>query len=228
MPIRVVIADSRPVVRAGLFSFFAHSNIEVVGETQTAKQTYWKTLEVLPDLLMLDAAFTDGSGFEVVAKLRKKEFDGRVVFFANENRLDFFARAIAAGADSYILKGTAKSEILRVIRELVRQKEPSEQEKSAPADASKRIETLGATAGELRKVAPHLRRRAVDPLSPLTEREAQVLRHIVLGLSNKEISASLQLSLDTIKEHVQNILRKLDVSDRTQAAVWAVRNKLAP
>ena len=65
-------------------------------------------------------------------------------------------------------------------------------------------------------------------MNPMTERETQVLRHIAMGLSNKEIASSLQLSLDTVKEHVQNILRKLDAGDRTQAAVWAVRNKLIP
>ena len=73
-----------------------------------------------------------------------------------------------------------------------------------------------------------MRRRTVDALSPLTERESQVLRHIALGLSNKEIALSLKLSVDTVKEHVQNILRKLEVNDRTQAAVWAVRNKQIP
>ena len=73
-----------------------------------------------------------------------------------------------------------------------------------------------------------MRKRQVDPLNPLTAREAQVLRHLALGLSNKEIAFSLKLSVDTIKEHVQNILRKLEVNDRAQAAVWAVRNKLVP
>ena len=84
-------------------------------------------------------------------------------------------------------------------------------------------------AGELRRVATTMANRVVtpDPDVPLTQREMQVLRHVALGLSNKEIAQSLTISVETVKEHVQNILRELAVNDRTQAAVWAVRRGLA-
>ncbi|HND54078.1 MAG TPA: response regulator transcription factor, partial [Pirellulaceae bacterium] len=71
-----------------------------------------------------------------------------------------------------------------------------------------------------------MKREGVDEEMPLTERETQVLRHIALGLSNREIARSLEISVETVKEHVQNLLRKINCSDRTQAAVWAVRNEL--
>ena len=82
--------------------------------------------------------------------------------------------------------------------------------------------------GELKKIAATMKvRQAIDDDDvPLTQRETQVLRHVALGLSNREIGKSLEISVETVKEHVQNILRKIAVSDRTQAAVWAVRKGL--
>ena len=211
MPVRLVVADQRPVVRAGLFSFFSDGDVQIVDEAQTAEQLVAKTLVARPDVLLLDVNFPDQTGFEAVETLKTQLYDGRIVFFADVDQQAYFARALAVGADSYLLKKTSRAELTRVVR------------------------TLGTNAldpdvvpcsGELRRVSSLLRRRSTDPLNPLTSRETQVLRHIAFGLSNKEIAASLQLSLDTVKEHVQNILRKLDARDRAQAAVWAVRNKL--
>ncbi|MBQ9812851.1 MAG: response regulator transcription factor [Thermoguttaceae bacterium] len=229
MPIRLIVADPQPVVRAGLFSFFADVDVQIVDEAQTAEQAIEKTLAVWPDALLLDVRFQDRSGFDVVATLRAERFDKRIVFFTSEERQPFLARALASGADSYLLKSTPRAELLRVVRNIATSEySPTYEDYDALVEAPDRIEAFGANAGELRRASAHLRRRAVDPLNPMTERETQVLRHIATGLSNKEIASSLQLSLDTVKEHVQNILRKLDVSDRTQAAVWAVRNKLVP
>lgn len=213
MPVRLVVADQRPVVRAGLFSFFSDGDVQIVDEAQTAEQLVAKTLVARPDVLLLDVNFPDQTGFEAVETLRAQRFDGRIVFFADVDQQAYFARALAVGADSYLLKKTSRAELARIVRTL----------------GTGGTDPNGAPcSGELRRVASLLRRRSVDPLNPLTARETQVLRHIAFGLSNKEIAASLQLSLDTVKEHVQNIMRKLDARDRAQAAVWAVRNKLIP
>ncbi len=211
MPVRLVVADPNPVVRAGLFSFFSDGDAQIVDEAQTAEQLVAKTLVARPDVLLLDVKFPDQTGFEAVETLRTQRYDGRIVFFADVEQQAYFARALAVGADSYLLKKTSRAELLRVVRTLG----------TVGADPNG-----SSCSGELRRVASLLRRRSVDPLNPLTARETQVLRHVAFGLSNKEIAASLQLSLDTVKEHVQNILRKLDARDRAQAAVWAVRNKL--
>ena len=122
----------------------------------------------------------------------------------------YIARAVAAGAHDYILKSCSRDELLDSIM------------KSASGQ-------IPVRAGELRRVATTMSNRVAtpDPDIPLTQREMQVLRHVALGLSNKEIAQSLTISVETVKEHVQNILRKLAVSDRTQAAVWAVRRGLA-
>ncbi len=227
MPIRLVIADPLPVSRAGLFSFFSGTDVHISGEAQTAKQTVSAVEQTWPDVLLLNTRFPDGTGFEAVETLRGGQFDRRVIFFTTDERQTSLARALAVGADSYLLQDISRADLLRVVRELAASEAKVSYRRSAlGVDASERLDAFGANVGELRRVSASLRRREIDPLNPLTIRETQVLRHIAMGLSNKEIASSLQLSLDTIKEHVQNILRKLDASDRTQAAVWAVQNKL--
>ncbi|MHC4406472.1 MAG: response regulator transcription factor, partial [Planctomycetota bacterium] len=121
----------------------------------------------------------------------------------------YVARAVALGAHDYVLKGSSREDMITTIQTAAAGESPSR-------------------VGELRRVANamKLRQTVDDDEVPLTQRETQVLRHVALGLSNKEIGRSLEISVETVKEHVQNILRKIAVSDRTQAAVWAVRKGL--
>ena len=228
MPIRIVLADSRSVVRAGLASFFVDSEITVVAEAQNVESAVKQTLALRPDAVLLGLDFSDGEGFDAATRLRRAETRSAIVFLGSNARMFLLARAIASGADSYLMESTSRAEIIRVIQGLVEfnSKTESRSPRLGSDEAAERIEALGEYAGELRRVAFNLRRRLVEPFDQLTERESQVLRHIAMGLSNKEIAASLNLSLDTVKEHVRNILRKLDVRDRAQAAVWAVRSKL--
>ena len=121
----------------------------------------------------------------------------------------YMARSLALGAHGYVLKDSSREELLASIRAVVRGEEP-------------------VHCQQVRSVAEAMDRRAptvTDDIA-LTKREGQVLRHIALGLSNKEIGHSLEISVETVKEHVQNILRKTRATDRTQAAVWAVRKGL--
>jgi DNA-binding NarL/FixJ family response regulator len=121
----------------------------------------------------------------------------------------YVARAVALGASDYVLKGSSRQELISAVTGAAHGESPSK-------------------VGELRRVAGAMatRQNTGDEDVPLTNRETQVLRHMALGLSNKEIGRSLTISIETVKEHVQNILRKIAVSDRTQAAVWAVRKGL--
>jgi len=121
----------------------------------------------------------------------------------------YMARAVALGANDYVLKGSSRDSILATIRAAAAGETPSK-------------------TGELERIASAMKVRATvdDDDVPLTQRETQVLRHVALGLSNKEIGRSLEISVETVKEHVQNVLRKIAVTDRTQAAVWAVRKGL--
>ncbi|MDO4587981.1 MAG: response regulator transcription factor [Planctomycetia bacterium] len=208
MSIRLIIADFEPVIRAGLFSFFLNTDIQIVEEATNAELLFQKIGQYEPDVVLMDTDFPDGNGFQLVERIRENGYQGRIIFFSASDRQTSFARALAVGADSYLLKRVSRTELIRTIRSIV-------------------VNNDKSYSGELRRVANALKLRTfIEPQNPLTPREIQVLRHVAYGLSNKEIASSLKLSIDTIKEHIQNILRKLDVNDRTQAAVWAVRNNI--
>lgn len=209
MAIRVVIADDHEVIRWGLRELLRGTEIEVIGEAATGMEAVQRVKELRPDVVVLDIRFPDLDGLETLAKMREEGLDTRVVLLSTYDYQSYAARAVALGASEYLLKGSSREEILRAIR-------------SAAAGQ------LPAQDTRLGSVADAMQSKAVieDDDIQLTQRETQVLRHIALGLSNREIGNSLQISVETVKEHVQNILRKLGVSDRTQAAVWAVRKGL--
>jgi len=151
----------------------------------------------------------DEDGLVTLERLRTQVPDSRVVMLSAFDNPTYVARAVVWGASDYLLKGSSRENLIAAIE-------------AAAAGASP------SDFGEIRRMADTLQsRRKVDEADvPLTQREIQVLRHLALGLSNKEIARSLQISIETVKEHVQNILRKIAAKDRTQAAVWAVRKGL--
>lgn len=210
MAIRLMIADDHEVIRWGLRQLLAGTDIQVVGEAATGEEAVRLAVETRPDVILLDIRFPDYDGLEALAKMRGRNVMSRVVILSTFQNPTYVARAVALGACDYVLKGCSREEILRAIEGAAAHQPPT-------------------LSGEMGLVAQAMQTRAPiedDDIS-LTQREAQVLRHIALGLSNKEIALSLDISVETVKEHVQNILRKLGVSDRTQAAVWAVRKGLA-
>ncbi len=209
MSIRMLIADDHEVIRTGLASLLAGSDIEIVAEAANGKEAVEKAEEVKPDVILLDIRMPDGDGLATLEKLRAKVPESRVVMLSTYDNPTYIARAVALGASDYVLKGSTREALIDTITAAAQGESPSR-------------------SGELRRVAGAMKIRQVidDDDVPLTQRETQVLRHVALGLSNKEIGRSLEISVETVKEHVQNILRKIAVSDRTQAAVWAVRKGL--
>jgi DNA-binding NarL/FixJ family response regulator len=208
MSIRILICDDHEVIRTGLASLLAGTEIEIVGEASNGKETIKEAQRLKPDVILLDIRMPDGDGLATLEKLRSKMPDCRVVMLSTYDNPTYIARAVALGACDYVLKGSAREDIVATITAAGKGESPSR-------------------SGELRRIAAAMKvRQAIDDDVPLTQRETQVLRHVALGLSNKEIGRSLEISVETVKEHVQNILRKIAVSDRTQAAVWAVRKGL--
>ena len=209
MSIRLLVADDHEVIRTGLASLLAGSDIEIVAEAANGKETIAQAEKVRPDVILLDIRMPDGDGLSTLEKLRSKVPESRVVMLSTYDNPTYIARAVALGASDYVLKGSSREAIVNTITAAAAGESPSR-------------------SGELRRVAGAMKVRQVldDDEVPLTQRETQVLRHVALGLSNKEIGRSLEISVETVKEHVQNILRKIAVSDRTQAAVWAVRKGL--
>lgn len=206
----VLIADDHEVVRKGLSSLFADSSVRICGEAATEDDAVRQARKLKPDVVLLDVRFGDADGLDVVKRIRAAAPSTRVVMLSAFDNPTYVARAVAAGAHDYLLKTISRADLIAAVT-------------SAAAGEH------ATRSGELRRMAGQMTRRdkqAVDGV-PLTPRETQVLRLVAMGLSNQEIADSLEISIETVKEHVQNMLRKLGLGDRTQAAVWALRHGLA-
>ena len=211
MPVKVLVVDDHEVVRTGIASLLSGSNIKIVAEASTSAEAVKLASKHKPDVILLDIRMPDGDGLDSMEKIKKAAPHAAVVVLSTYDNPTYVARAVASGAADYLLKGATRHEMLTVINAAADGKSPS-------------------SVGELAKVAGSMAKRNTveidDGEISLTNRETQVLRHVALGLSNKEIAHALEISIETVKEHVQNILRKIAVSDRTQAAVWAVKKAL--
>lgn len=209
MSLRVLIADDHEVVRSGLSALFEGTEIEVVGQAANGHETLSQADHLRPDVVLIDVRMPEVDGLAALERMRETLPDVRVVVLSTYDNPTYVARALALGAYDYLLKGCTREELLESLRAVGRGERPTLR---AP---------LQRVATAMRAGAP-----SVDDDVELTSREAQILRHVALGLSNDEIGRSLQISADTVKEHVRNVLRKIGVNGRTQAAVWAVRRGL--
>ena len=171
MPIKVVIADDHEVVRRGLVSLLAGSEVKIVGEATTGEEAVRVTKKMKPDVVLLDIRMQGKDGLAALEKIRVEMPGVRCVMLSTFDNPTYVARAVAAGAHDYMLKGCTRAELITSI---------------TGAAAGQ----LPMRAGELRRVATTMANRLAtpDPDIPLTQRETQVLRHMALGLSNKEIA----------------------------------------
>ena len=206
MGISLVVADDHEVVRQGLKSLLEGSGIDVVGEAADGNEAVKVTKKCKPDVVLLDIRMPDCDGLSALEAIHADCPETKVVMLSTYDNPTYIARSVAMGASNYVLKGSGREELISAIEGAAAGEQPNAN--------SQMHKVAGAMA---------TRKRAIDDEVPLTNRESQVLRHVALGLSNKEIGQSLGISVETVKEHVQNILRKIHVNDRTQAAVWAVR-----
>lgn len=208
MAIQLVVADDHEVVRSGLASLLREGGMEVVGEAAGGEEAVQMTLQHRPDVVLLDIRMPDLDGLAALDKIRQQLPNQPAVMISTYHNPTYIARSVALGANDFLLKGTSRQSLLLAVSRAAAGDEPPE------GSLLKRVRSLME------------RRRERDDTISLTNRELQVLRHVALGLSNKEIGRSLGISMETVKEHVQNVLRKIEVGDRTQAAVWAVRREL--
>ncbi len=210
MSISVLIVDDHFVVRSGLRSMLEGSDVEVVAEARDGNEAVELTLQHDPDVVLLDIRMMKSDGFGALEKIRQEAPDTRVIILSTYDNPTYVARSVALGAKDYVLKGSSRDELLQRIRDVA-------------ADEPPTTDSILHVVKEMMA-----QRKNLKSDFPLTNRELQVLRHIALGLSNREIGTSLEISVETVKEHVQNILRKINAVDRTQAAVWAVKRELIP
>ena len=209
MPVKILIADDHHVVRSGLRSLLAGTEFEVVAEASNGEEAVRAATKSKPDIVLLDIRMPDVDGLAALSRIKMAHPDMPVLMLSTYDNPTYIARAVALGASGYLLKGFSRDELLASFRKV-----------ATGEDAW--------TRDELRRVTGALAtpRMATDVEVPLTQRESEVLRQLAFGLTNKEIGQQLGISYETVKEHVQHILRKIGVSDRTQAAVWAVRKGL--
>jgi DNA-binding NarL/FixJ family response regulator len=208
MRLRISIVDDHEVAREGLKLLLADSPIEVVGAFASGADALSKLDPAALDALLLDVRMPGPAGLVTLAKLREIDAQLPVVMLSAYDNPTYVARAVALKANDYVLKSDSRETIVEAITRAASGTTPLPGGSFFHVQRAMMSETMPSD---------------LPQESPLTSREAQVLRHIGLGLSNKEIAKSLQISIETVKEHVQNMLRKIGASDRTDAAVRAVR-----
>jgi DNA-binding NarL/FixJ family response regulator len=209
MPIRLLIADDHAVVRAGVMSMLRETDITVVAEACDGAQALLMAQKHRPDVVLLDVRMPEVDGMSCLPKLRAELPNTAVVIFTAYDNPTYIARAVALGAAGYLVKNASQAELISALQQV------------ATGETLWSRENLRRVSGAISNS------RSSNELEvPLTKRESEVLKQLALGLSNKEIAQALNISYETVKEHVQHVLRKLGVSDRTQAAVWAVRKGL--
>lgn len=212
MTIKVLIADDHEIVRAGLKRIFAEADIKVVAEATTGVEAIAKASRKNLDVVMLDVVMPDMDGLATLRQLKAEQPDLPVLMFSGYDNPLSVARSVALGAAGFLRKGAKPRQLVKAIQ------------------TASKDEDLW-THNDLRRVAhamPEARKKKSAGVEiPLTKREQDVLTRITRGMNNKEIGIALDISYETVKEHVQNILRKLGLVDRTQAAVWAVRKELS-
>ena len=211
MSIRILVVDDHEIVRFGIRRLVQDTEIEVVGEAASGDAAVSKAASLLPDLdlVLLDIRMPQSDGLSALNRLKYDRPELPVLVFSTFDNPTYVARAGDLGAAGYVLKGAPSETLLAAIRSV------------AKGENAWTREELRRVTGAL--ATPRLN---ADVEVPLTQRESEVLRQVALGLTNKEIALVLHISYETVKEHVQHILRKVGVNDRTQAAVWAVRNSL--
>ncbi len=210
--VTVLIVDDHEVVRRGLRSFLqSQDDIEVIGEAVNGAEAIDKVEELLPDVVLMDLVMPGMGGIDAIRRLTQISPSSRVLVLTSFSEDDKVFPAIKAGAMGYLLKDVAVEDLARAIRSV------------AGGEFLLHPEVAGKVLDEFRESTEEM-----APLSDLTPRETEVLTLIARGYSNKEIANSLCIATRTVKAHVSNILSKLHAMDRTQAAIYAVRQGLLP
>ncbi|MCO8125244.1 response regulator transcription factor [Stieleria sp. TO1_6] len=208
MSLKTLVVDDHEAARLGLTELL-DGNVVSVTETVADGESALRQLAEQPfDVVLVDVQMKKMDGLALLASIRESHPDLPVVFISAYDYPIYMARAVANGAQDYVLKSDPAATIEQTL---------------SYACSNGAALPNGLLDRLRRKMTETIRAADLPPELPVTPREAQVLRHVAFGLSNREIAASLGISVETVKEHVQNILRKTGASDRTDVAVRAVR-----
>lgn len=210
MSINVMLADDHVLMREGIRQLLEFDgSIEVIGEANDGLECLNKLPEINPQVLLLDINMPKKNGIEVLKVIREKNIDVKVLVLTVHDEIEYLLEAIEIGVDGYIMKDSESTELKKAINIIING-ETYIQPKLIPALNSKLI----------------TRDEDKFKIDSLTTRELEVLIQVANGMFNKEIALSLNISERTVKNHISNIFKKINVSDRTQAAVFAIKNDL--
>lgn len=210
MAIKIMIADDHSMIREGLKSLLElEGDIQVVAEAEDGVDCLEKLKICTPDVLLLDINMPRKNGLEVLQTLKSSKSKVKVLVLTVHNEVEYLMKAVDIGVDGYILKDSESAELKKAIFSIA-EGENYIQPSLIPSLNSKMIE----------------KNRDEGKIESLTKRELEVLRLLAVGMYNKEVAEKLNISERTVKNHVSNIFKKIEVTDRTQAAVFAIRNNL--
>ncbi len=210
MAIKIMITDDHSMIREGLKNLLElDGDIEVIAEAVDGEDCLDKLLTVTPDVLLLDINMPKMNGLEVLKKLKERKSKVKVLVLTVHNETEYLMKAVEIGINGYVLKDSESAELKKAIC-AINDGENYIQPSLIPSLNSKMIEK---NEDEIK-------------IESLTKRELQVLKELAIGKFNRDIAKEMEISERTVKNHISSIFKKLDVTDRTQAAVFAIKNDL--
>lgn len=204
--ISLMIVDDHETVRTGLASLLKGTEITIIAEAANGKEAVAIAVKKKPEIILLDVRMPFGDGLSVLEELRAKVPESRVVMLTTYRNPTYIIHAADLGASDYMTKGSSREDLIAMITDVAAGKSPSPYGEMCHMDLCRK---------EISQVS--------EDEALLTQREMQVLRCVALGLNDKEIAGAIEIDIETVKKQLRNILRKIAVGNRTQAAVWAVR-----
>ena len=210
MAINIMITDDHSMIREGLKSLLElDGDIKVIAEAVDGRDCLHKLDVYKPDVLLLDINMPNMNGLDVLKELKARKSKVKVLVLTVHNETEYLMKAVDIGINGYVLKDSESAELKKAIHTIM-DGETYIQPSLIPALNAKRLE----------------RNEDEEKIDSLTRRELEVLKLLAIGMYNKEVAEKLEISERTVKNHISNIFKKLEVTDRTQAAVFAIRNNL--
>ena len=207
---RVLVVDDYSLFRDGIVSLLEAAGFNVIGQANNGNMAVEEAIRLRPELVLLDIHMPEMNGLEALKQIKSNLPETRVVMLTVAEDETYLAEAIKSGADGYLLKHLGGPEFIELLEGL----------KRGEAAITRK------TAAFLMKQIAHPKVAQDKPVTALSDREIEIIRLLAEGLSNKSISERLSLSENTIKYHLKNILQKLNVQNRTEAVMYAIRNNL--
>ena len=212
MCVKVMITDDHTMMREGIRHLLEFDgSVKVIAEAKDGNECLevLRSLKELPEVLLLDINMPDKNGIDALQEIRNKKIDIKILMLTVHNEVEYLIKAIDIGADGYLLKDSGSEELRRAI--------------TAVMNGQNYIQPSLIPSLNARLIKRDTEKEKIDSL---TKRELEVLILIANGMFNKEIAMKLNISERTVKNHISNIFKKIEVVDRTQAAVFAIRNGL--